>query len=547
MSFAFLFVALAADPTPLPSHIADVTVYPSTALVHRVAGYAGPGSYVLRGLPQSLDADSIRVRADKGAIVSVEVRDRLQDAVPSERVDALKTRLEAAQAEVRVAQDRVTATEQLAKHLNALMLLDQTQSQTDAKAGRASPESWESSWAFFAKKIGEVQAQRREAERELEAKQIEVQKIQTEIGRWSNSRAQPVKDVVVEVEGSAAGNIDVEYLVQGTGWQPNYELRAANDLTQVGMTYRAKVYQSTGEDWTDVSLALSTAQPQRGAQGPEPIPVWLSIWQPPPPASAPVMARKPGRVDALEEQDKEGFLGRAAEDPVEFDVGRSFATVESSGLSVRYQLPRRETVESRNEPTSVLVGIAQLDVAIERTVVPALDLTVWLSGRAKNTSAFTLLPGLASVFLGQDFLGRASVDLVQPGQDLTLHLGADPYIEVERTQTQDLAKGPGFLSSQASKIEGWRIHLQNHGAPTQAADGSVEVIVQEVLPRARDERIEVELTQAEPKPTTAERWKKDREEKGILTWIVRVPKSGATNVIWESTIGYPKDQQVVRQ
>lgn len=545
MSLLIMFMALAADPVQLNSRIADVTVYPSTALVHRVAEVGGSGTYVLSGLPQSLDQDSLRVRADRGAVVSVEVRNRLQESAPSERIDALKNRLRTAEAEVRVAQDRVNAIEQLSKHLSGLMALDQAQARDDARAGRPNPEAWEASWSFFAKKIGELQAERRDAQRDLEAKQLEVQKIQTEIGRWTNTAAQPVKDIVVELEGQGAARVDVEYIVQGTGWQPNYELRASSDLASVGLTYRAKVFQFTGEDWSDVSLALSTAQPQRGAQGPEPQPVWLSLWQKPDRGGAvgKAVSAPAAEMDRMRDL---AYTGEA-KDEEGFDARRSFASIESSGLSVRYLLPRRETIESRSEPTSVLVGVADLDVAIERTVVPAIDTTVWLTGRAKNTSDFTLLPGQASVFLGQDFLGRASVELVQPGQELTLHLGADPFLEVERTQTQDLEKGPGFLSSQSSKVEGWRINLKNHGAPTKLQDGSVEVIVREVLPRARDERIEVELSKAQPEPSKAERWKKDREEKGILTWVVRVPKTGAADVIWESTIGYPKGEKVVQQ
>lgn len=547
MSFVCLFVALAADPTAVTSRIADVTVYPSTALVHRVADVGGAGSYVLRGLPQSLDADSIRVRADRGAVVSVEVRNRLQEAVPSERVEALKQRLTVAEAEVRVAQDEVNATEQLAKHLNALMALDQAQSRDESRTGRANPEAWETSWSFFARKIGEVQGQKREADKKLLAKQTEVQKIQAEIGRSTGARAEPVNDVVVEIEGEGAAKLDVEYLVQGTGWQPNYELRTSSDLAKVGLTYRAQVYQFTGEDWNDVALALSTAQPQRGAQGPEPMPVWLSIWQPPTADGYARGSARPVAAEAVERLGGNGYVDDRKDKAKDEDTRRSFATIENSGLSVRYQIPRRETVQSRNEPTSVLVGQADLAVAIERTVVPAIDTTVWLRGRAKNTTPYTLLPGAASVFLGQDFLGRASVDLVQPGAELTLHLGADPFLEVERTRTQDMEKGPGFLSSQASKIEGWRIHIKNAGAPTQAKDGAVEVIVREVLPRPRDERIEVELSKSEPKTSVDERWKQDREEKGILTWVVRVPKAGATDVVWEYTVGYPKGAKVVRE
>jgi len=541
MSFVFFFLALAADPVTVTSRIADVTVYPSTALVHRVADVPGPGSYVLRGLPPGLDADSIRVRSDRGAVVSVEVKHRIQEAAPSDRVEALRARLTIAEREVRVAEDRLGAVKVLALHLDSLMKVEAERSREETRAGKSSPESWEQGFAFYAKKLGELQSERREGERDLEAKQLEVQKIQTELGRLSSAGGQPVNDVVVDLEGQGAAKLDVEYLVHGTGWQPMYELRATSDLAKVGLTYRARVYQSTGEDWNDVSLALSTAQPQRGAQGPEPMPVWLSLWQPPPPAGKARLGR-PASASAEEMVMSDAAVNRGLEVPAS-----SFASVENMGLSVRYQIPRRETVQSRNDPTSVLVGQAELDVAVQRTVVPALDTTVWLTGRAKNTSAYTLLPGQASVFLGQDFLGRASVDLVQPGAELTLHLGADPFVEVERTRTEDMEKGPGFLSSQASKLEGWRIHVKNHGAPTQAKDGAVEVIVREVLPRPRDERIEVEISKAEPKVSTDDRWKQDREEKGIQTWVLRVPKNGAADIRWEYTIGYPKDARVVRE
>jgi len=544
MSFVCLFLALAADPVTVPSRIADVTVYPSTALVHRVAEVPGPGSYVLRGLPQGIDADSIRVRSDHGAVVSVEVRHRIQESAPSERVEALRVRLAAAEREVRVAEDRLGAVKVLAQHLDSLMKVEAERIREEARTGKSSPETWEQSFAFYAKKLGELQSERRDGERDLEAKQLEVQKIQSEIGRLSSAVGQPVNDVVVDLEGEGAAKLDLEYLVHGTGWQPSYELRATSDLAKVGLTYRARVYQSTGEDWNDVSLALSTAQPQRGAQGPEPMPVWLSLWQPPSPASKARVGRPMAAEDrsAVESVKALGYGGDANSVPT-----TAFASIENTGLSVRYQIPRRETVESRNEPTNVLVGQADLAVAVQRTVVPALDTTVWLTGRAKNTSAYTLLPGQASVFLGQDFLGRASVDLVQPGAELTLHLGADPFVEVERTRTEDMEKGPGFLSSQASKLEGWRIHVKNHGAPTQAKDGAVEVIVREVLPRPRDERIEVEISKAEPKVSTEERWKQDREEKGIQTWVLRVPKNGAADIRWEYTIGYPKDARVVRE
>jgi uncharacterized protein (TIGR02231 family) len=172
---------------------------------------------------------------------------------------------------------------------------------------------------------------------------------------------------------------------------------------------------------------------------------------------------------------------------------------------------------------------------------------VWVRAEAKNTSEWTLLPGRAAVFLGDDFLGNSAVETVQPGQALTLHLGADPGVTVERTLVQDEKKEPGFLSSRVSLVERWRVHLENHGTAGAAPDGSVAVIVREAVPRTRDDRISIEITRSEPAESQEQRWKEEREELGIHTWVLRVPKGGATDLVLETTIQHPKDLELVRR
>jgi uncharacterized protein (TIGR02231 family) len=350
-------------------------------------------------------------------------------------------------------------------------------------------------------------------------------------------------DVLVEVEAPGRASLDVEYLVSRTGWQPTYDLRARQDLKGVELTYRARVWQQTGEDWNDVDLVLSTAAPQRGAQGPEPQPVWLSLYEPP-------VDAKVGRValgeSASARREGLGYVDSDRGAPAA-PAPRPFAAVENQGLSVHFRLAQKESIESRELPTTILVGTAELEITPERVCVPALDTTVWLRARAKNTSPWVMLPGTAGVFFGADYLGPAEIETVQTGQELTLHLGADPGITCERTQTQDLSKGPGFLSSRSTKIEAWRMHFENHGTVGTAADGSVDVIVRDVLARTSDDKIEVEISKAEPKPSADDRWKQDREEKGIVTWVLKVPtgEKGA-DVVFETEVTYPKGAKLVR-
>jgi uncharacterized protein (TIGR02231 family) len=535
-----LLLLFVTDATPVDSKIVDVTLYGSSALVHRTAHVDGSGSFVLSGLTHALDPDNVRVRCTGGDVISVDVRERVQPAVPNDRLQSLRDRAKSLSRDLQAARDDVRVLDEMAKHLASLSDSTGRSFRGDVDAQRDASAAWSSSFAFVQAKVAENAKARREAGWHADDAQAAFDEVQKEIGRLSAGGNVTVRDVLVDVETPAGATLDVEYVAGHTGWEPCYDLRTSSDLTSVELGYRARIRQQTGEDWNDVAIALSTAQPQRGARGPDPMPQWISIID-------------PGAVPAARSMEGLGYASdaRKTAGPVALmeqnTPTRPFASVAEQGLSVRFQLARRETIESREQPTTVLVGRATFDVAPERTCTPALDPTVWLQGRAKNTSVWTILPGDAAVFLGADYLGLAHLDAVQPGQDLTLHLGADPHITVARTQIEDLSKGPALFSSRAQKIEGWRIHLENHGARTDARDGAVDVVVHEVLPRSRDERLEVELTKSEPKTSKGERWKQDRDEKGIETWVVRVPADGAQDVVWQSTIRYPNGADLVRQ
>ncbi|KAI0252907.1 hypothetical protein BJV78DRAFT_1281252 [Lactifluus subvellereus] len=72
-------------------------------------------------------------------------------------------------------------------------------------------------------------------------------------------------EATVVIMAKQATNIELRltYLVRDATWSPAYELHATTEAgfpaPSVSLHYRARVSQSTGEDWTDVELSLSTA------------------------------------------------------------------------------------------------------------------------------------------------------------------------------------------------------------------------------------------------------------------------------------------------
>src|SRR5262249_46464871 len=76
--------------------------------------------------------------------------------------------------------------------------------------------------------------------------------------------------IVVEKSNGAGGKVRLNYLVDAASWRPQYKLRAGKAARDpIRLEYLAAVAQHTGEDWANVNLVLSPAQPMLNAVPPE--------------------------------------------------------------------------------------------------------------------------------------------------------------------------------------------------------------------------------------------------------------------------------------
>ncbi|CAE6443646.1 hypothetical protein ACGC1H_002527 [Rhizoctonia solani] len=71
--------------------------------------------------------------------------------------------------------------------------------------------------------------------------------------------------VVLSAKEACTVKLSLTYVVTGASWSPSYELHATTDSrtqaigSTVTLHYHASIVQTTGEDWTDIQLTLSTA------------------------------------------------------------------------------------------------------------------------------------------------------------------------------------------------------------------------------------------------------------------------------------------------
>lgn len=62
--------------------------------------------------------------------------------------------------------------------------------------------------------------------------------------------------VTTYADAATQGTIEVNYYIQNAGWIPAYDLRANSISEPMTVTYKAKVFQNSGENWDNVDITL---------------------------------------------------------------------------------------------------------------------------------------------------------------------------------------------------------------------------------------------------------------------------------------------------
>jgi uncharacterized protein (TIGR02231 family) len=518
VALAFLAIpalAAAAPRLEARSRIESVTVYRSSARVFRAAKVdvpAGPARLVFDGLPEQLDDDSLRVQGSgnaKARVFGVTVDRVTGEGAAGADARGAEEWLEKLQDEDRGLEDRLKATQARARFVESLRSTYAEERAKNLALRDVSTKEWRDVGTFVEAELAAVAAegrrlevQRRDLARRVAQARAELEKLQAKRGRTT-------KTVAVEVEAERAGALELtlSYGVPAAGWQPIWDARLAPDAGTMELTFLGSVWQRTGEDWSDVALSVSTAQPARGLYVPQLEPHYLVRAEPP----RPVAVKRSRAADsaampsAPAERSAAASLELADEPKAELVLAQ--ATVEQGLLSASFQAARRETVDGSGQARKVSLARFPLKAEVVRTAAPRLEAAAFLTAKAVNETGFPLLSGMAGVYVGDEFAGRAVIPATPPGGELELAFGADPRVEIDRKVLERRRESAGVISKDDVYRYRVRIAVKNR----YAAPVSVKLL--DLVPVSRDEKIRVELLEGTTAPT-----REDPERPGVRAW-----------------------------
>jgi uncharacterized protein (TIGR02231 family) len=547
--FSLLFAGsncIFASEVPVESKIVRVTVYPDSALLTRQGSVQStPGTYqfVFSNIIPNIDESSIRVKGEgtaRARIFGAQLKKEYLSEKPAERVTQLEKDIEGLNNEKRKLNDSHNIAMQEREWLNSLKFFSQQQLPRDliTKVPQAKDIGDllkfldENLKANFANSY-DIELKIRELDKKIEALENELAQIQTP--------DKVTRTIVVDVEVLKAGSLDimVSYRVFGATWQPMYDARASVEKSETELVSYGLVRQTTGEDWKDVEVILSTAKPSIGGRMPEAQPWFLSFYHPTPQKRRVYEAKNMMITESLKvggAVDSDAYSSSDEQVPMA-PAEVAYAVAEQKGVSVTYKIPRKATIKSDGSDVRLPVSSQNLAAKFKYSAFPKASDFAYLAAQVTNNKELQLPAGRVSVFLGEDFVGTSGIDNIGPGETFDLFLGVDENVKVKREQLEKKVDDVivGNIPSPNRKITfKYKVTVENY------KNKKISFELFEAMPVSQDERIKVKIEQVTLEPKN----KAYKDKPGVWQWEFELEPQAKKEITYTVVVEYPRNMQV---
>lgn len=312
--------------------------------------------------------------------------------------------------------------------------------------------------------------------------------------------AQPAKTrhhilVTTYSDVTTSGKVEVNYFVNNAGWVPAYDLRANNTNSPMTITYKAHVYQNTGEDWKNVNLILSTYDRTFSVTKPS-----AGTWRLDYTINKPVMTQH-GLVQ------NEVFYSQNTISPVELEAARenlsennpsfkevnvqyqsmqSMAAINQNFSNVEFNVKLPYSIKADGSQKLMVVMNEKVDADFYHFMLPRMNKYGFLQAKIGDWENLSLLPGKANIYFNQTFVGSTNLDPAAMSDTMELTMGRDQAIVSKRKKVNEEEKkvklGKRLLVTRTFEIE-----VRNNSR------ADIDLTLEDLIPVTANEDIEIKI------------------------------------------------------
>ena len=546
-----LVTAVAAMPAraadiDVTSAIDAVTVYPDGASVTRVITVdltSGDNTLVAKDFPASLEQSSLRVEGEAGVKLTIGAIDAMaprglpavDPAEIDKRIEALKDQHADLDGAIAAATARRKFAERFAEDAPAGL----------GDKGEARPlAEWRAAFSAVGEEVANADTAIREAQRKQRDIDRQVERLQSD----RDDKPSDKYEVHIDLAAAAAtkATLRVTYTVKDARWTPLYDARLDTGTRDrkpaLELVRRAEVSQSTGEDWTNVTLGVSTVRTAHGGDAPD-LGTLVVQYSDAPRAMAEADVRTKLSFAASPRAPLTRALQAQADRTLPLPVPppsqpaeEQEASADIGAFQAAFRIPGRVSVSSGDDDAKSL-RIASSTITPDLVIrsVPATDPTAFLEASFVQNEDAPLLPGKVALYRDGMLVGRSRIAAAGKNENVRLGFGADDKVKIEHVVVSRNEGSAGLIMTSKVDERSFKTSVRN------GHDFPIKVAIVDQLPVSETSDIAVEMLPSTTPPTTTNL----RDKRGVLEWAFEAKPGEAKDINFAWRVRWPKDKGVV--
>ena len=487
----------------------------------------GTNELLIEGLSTDVDPNSIKVKTSEGVLVSS--YEFVKETVSKSNMEPLRQKI---QDSINTYNDKIKLIcieTKVYEETHELFGKSITQkilgSETDSVQYRMSIDELTKSIDLYKNKSIEVETFIMKKNDEKERINQEINRLNKELMLIKDEK-QTVGILKLNVTSSEAktSQFIISYCTHAAGWRPYYNINVVSIDRPVQIISKAKVFQTTGIDWKQVRLTLSTGTPGNGRIAPL-FRTWFLSHRQIADHKDFDMAQN-AYIYSESRIQKESLETAITENTLD-----DYLTINDNQLMMTYQIDLPYTIPCDGKEQNIDLRTQEAKATYHFYCAPKLDPESYLLAEISDSSKLDLPRGRAQITYDGMFIGETVLDGSSTLKELTLTLGTDHRVSVKREKAHDFSSTK-MLGSDIKQVFTYKITVKNNQKKT------IKMVLKDQYPTSTQKGIEVELLKDTTKPTF------NKTETGVITWEdTFVPRETKTYLISYS-VKYPKEMNL---
>lgn len=507
----------------LDSEISQITVFSEGAQISGISSISlQPGTIdlVISGLSPYVDPGSIQVTGEGDfMILGVNYRTNyLENPAESKKVDEIRSKIETLANSIENEKAGIEVLREKENFLRAnynvtagktTFTTDQLKSFLDLFT-----TSMDAAKTAILKKARTV--------KELEKEKLALeQQLQSNIAKANL----PTGEIVISANTTKPVNakIKTSYVVMSAGWYPSYDIRVNDIGAPASIIYKANIYQSSGIDWNNVKISLSSSSPMTAGSLPVLYPWYIDFYMLRPKVALRGLAMT--KSEAMAPSNEAVALDELMEESTSMPV----SVIESS-TSFSFDININQTVLCDGKPEVVELQRLTVPATYKYEAVSKINTSAFLMGYITDWSKYNLLPGTANIYFSNTFTGTGPVNTAELTDTLPVSLGADKAITLKREKRVDYSSHK-TIGTNVLETQSFLISVRNNKKQP------ISLKLRDQLPVSQNSSITVEALELTGGRHNA--------QTGEVIWDLKLDPQETKNIIFTYSVKYPKNQKVI--